>query len=573
MRHRDGENWKAGVLYPLLVAMLLAVLVAACTPTATPAGPDAAIGSGSPIPLQGTEWLLVSLRDKSPVAATTISLAFYEEDYLEGSAGCNSYGIDYVTTGDEFRVPEIHRTSLACDVPESVMQQEAAYYEALASVAAYRATEDRLELDDASGTTILAYTRKLPPTVDPALQGTEWTLIQLRGQGLLQGSHIELSFGPEGLGGFAGCNRYGGEYEAADGGSLKLTEIAITERDCPSPEGVLVQEDAYVKALHSAAGYRLADGRLEIQDGTGETILVYTRQEEFTMDPTALVGTVWQLVSMDAQVPVEGSTLTLAFHNEGLASGHAGCRDYVITYTANGADLGFIFTAMMGAVCPDDLLMEQEGAFTTMLGWTARFRLNEGELELTTIRGETLLFEPLPQESQASLEGPTWSLLAFVEPNPFDESPTPSPMPDGLLPGTEITAVFEGDAAHGSAGCNSYSATYSTDDSSLALEGITFTEMGCLSPEGVMEQEQRYLGMLRDVVSYHLYGDELWLETDDERALVFTAMPSRSSTPARTPNPTALAISPHFGHDGLLFLGSADGQVIALEATALRANP
>jgi hypothetical protein len=33
--------------------------------------------------------------------------------------------------------------------------------------------------------------------------------------------------------------------------------------------------------------------------------------------------------------------------------------------------------------------------------------------------------------------------------------------------------------------------------------------------------------------------------------------------------PSALAISPDFAQDGLLFVGTADGQVIALDAMAL----
>ncbi|MFN2169162.1 MAG: META domain-containing protein, partial [Anaerolineae bacterium] len=49
------------------------------------------------------------------------------------------------------------------------------------------------------------------------------------------------------------------------------------------------------------------------------------------------------------------------------------------------------------------------------------------------------------------------------------------------------------------------------------------TEMACLGPEGVMEQEQRYFEVLGAVTSAHVYAGQLWLATDDGRALVFVA--------------------------------------------------
>ena len=89
-------------------------------------------------------------------------------------------------------------------------------------------------------------------------------------------------------------------------------------------------------------------------------------------------------------------------------------------------------------------------------------------LELLTARGEVLVFEPLPEDADASLEGTTWAFSAFIEKKMIEE-------------------------------------------------------MACLNPVGVMEQEQRYLGFLEDVTVYSIVGNQLWLETGDGRALVFTA--------------------------------------------------
>lgn len=502
-----------------LVAVLLVV---ACGPTATPAVLEpTAVGSQDMI-LEGSEWVLASLRGNRPVESATITMAFYEGDYLEGSAGCNSYGIDYITRANEFRVPEIHRTQFSCDVAPDVMQQEETFFEALADIAAYRSTEDHLEFHNQAGETILEFARKRPPVVDPALQGTEWILSKLQGRDLLESSRISLSLDQEGFGGFSGCNQYGGEYKVADGGSLALGAIMITEMDCPSPEGIMEQEGAYVETLGQAAAYRLVGDGLEIQNAAGETILAFAGQEVYEGDPAELESSTWRLATMDGEPPIEGSSMTLAFHDEGLVSGYAGCRDYVATYDASGGDLGFVYMGMMGPVCPDEALLEQEGAYTTALGWTNHYRLTEGTLELSTSRGETLAFERVPSEAEPALEGPTWMLLAFVEPNPYDESPNRSPMPSDVLSRTEITAILEGSRAQGSTGCNSYGASYTRDGSALRFEGITFTEMACLDPEGVMLQEGRFLEYMATVATFRIYGDQLWLETSDGRALVFT---------------------------------------------------
>lgn len=356
------------------------------------------------------------------------------------------------------------------------------------------------------------------------LEGTEWVLTSLGASPLLDGTHITLKFAEGKLGGFAGCNSYGGAQDsggqiATAEGTLTVSEMAMTAMACPSPEGVMEQEQAYVEALRAASTYHLDGDRLELRDAGGATILTFARQEALGGDIRELVGTSWRLISMDGTAPMEGSDITLAFHDEHRLGGHAGCQDYVVVYDAGGDGLELYYTAMMGPSCSDEALQEQEGTYTTILGWADRFRLGDGRLEILTVRGEELLFEPLPGEAQSELEGHTWYLLAFIETNLVEGMPLP--LPTDVLAGTEITLTFEGGMAQGSAGCNTYLAAYAVGDSSVGFEDLTFTERACLTPEGVLEQEDRFLGLLRDVRIYHVHGDQLWLETGDGRGLVF----------------------------------------------------
>ncbi|MGQ9598923.1 MAG: META domain-containing protein [Anaerolineae bacterium] len=360
-----------------------------------------------------------------------------------------------------------------------------------------------------------------PPA--PSLAGSEWALISLRGQPLLTDTHISLVFEADQAGGFSGCNRYGGPYTVTGAGKLTFPGMSVTLMACLSPEGVMDQEERYLKTLGEAAAYRLTDDRLEVQDAAGETILTFVRRPVVEGDPAKLVGTVWRLTALDGQAPLASSTLTLAFHSTPWVSGHAGCRDYLATYQAEGAELTFPFLAMLGPVCADENRLEQEGTYTTLLGWVNHYRLAGDQLELSTLRGETLTFDPWPQDDWLPLEGPTWSLIAFIEPNPQAEPPDSIPLPADLLVGTEITATFAGGAVRGSTGCNHYSAAYQPQGDSLIVGSIAVTEMACLDPEGIMDQEGRFLDLLARVTGYHIYGNRLWLRTGDGHVVVFRA--------------------------------------------------
>lgn len=373
----------------------------------------------------------------------------------------------------------------------------------------------------------------------PDLIGTAWILTSLRGQPPLADTHLTLEFLEDGAAGFAGCNSFGsaggaeGESEyVASGGELALGALAQTLMLCDGPEGVMEQEQAYMEALGQATAYRVEGDVLELQDEGGETILTFQRQEDLSMDPGALPGTAWRLVSLDGQPPVEGSTLTLTFYDENRAGGHAGCRDYVVGYRAGEEGLSFYYTAMMGEVCmaggaqeDQDRLLQQEGAFTDALSWTDRFRLAEdgSSLELLSQRGESLVFEPLAAGEVPPVEGTTWALVSFVEPNDQAGLEQPLPAPLDTVAGTDVTLAFRDGTAAGTAGCNQYTASYSLEGETLSIGEAASTRMFCEQPEGVMEQEQRLLTWLTEAETARLHGRQLWLETADGRALVFAA--------------------------------------------------
>jgi len=116
--------------------------------------------------------------------------------------------------------------------------------------------------------------------------------------------------------------------------------------------------------------------------------------------------------------------------------------------------------------------------------------------------------------SGSSIEDTDWVLQSYGEFGNLKD----------ILTDTEIAAEFvssEG-TVEGSAGCNSYSGSYEVKDSQLSIPGpIAATEMYCMEPEGVMEQERQYLEILQAAKSYSVEDGELQINCGGQ-VLVYT---------------------------------------------------
>ena len=92
-----------------------------------------------------------------------------------------------------------------------------------------------------------------------------------------------------------------------------------------------------------------------------------------------------------------------------------------------------------------------------------------------------------------------------------------------IIEDTEITATFNSATSEvsGSAGCNTYFAGYEVRSSELSIFEMAFTEMACVSPEGVMQQEQEFLSLLADAQSFQADDTTLTIICSDGRQLYF----------------------------------------------------
>jgi heat shock protein HslJ len=122
---------------------------------------------------------------------------------------------------------------------------------------------------------------------------------------------------------------------------------------------------------------------------------------------------------------------------------------------------------------------------------------------LTACGGETT-------KPENPLTGTSWRLLYYRK--------------STVMEGTEITATFEDGQVKGMAGCNSYFGAYQVQGQRLTVGQVGVTEMFCMEPEGLMEQEAFYLETLGDAQRYEFTDGRLMIFRSDGEALTFEPM-------------------------------------------------
>jgi heat shock protein HslJ len=105
-----------------------------------------------------------------------------------------------------------------------------------------------------------------------------------------------------------------------------------------------------------------------------------------------------------------------------------------------------------------------------------------------------------------NLDGTSWTLIRLQGKD--------------LIPETKATLTFEGDQIGGIASCNRYFGSVTLEKDSFLVGMVGSTEMWCMEPEGVMEQETAFLKALSSVARYSVENDELTLYDADEQALL-----------------------------------------------------
>jgi len=228
------------------------------------------------------------------------------------------------------------------------------------------------------------------------LDGTRWSLIEINGSEIIEGTHISLYFDDGTATGSAGCNSYYGDYSTKNPNILKIQVPGRTDMDCPSPEGVIEQEKVYLSTLPRAATYEIDNDNLEIYSEDKRKLLVFERKQKFQMNPDKLIGTSWQLVSMNGAPILEGLSILLTFESGSRATGRAGVFNYVLDYTASGDSIRWGMGSHRLRELPQlpRELEHQALEYTDAIARASHYNLTEDRLEIFTSRGDSFVYKP-----------------------------------------------------------------------------------------------------------------------------------------------------------------------------------
>ena len=386
------------------------------------------------------------------------------------------------------------------------------------------------------------------------LEGTRWKMVSYldsKGQTVqaLAGTEVTALFQNGQVSGTDGCNQYGGSYKTSE--NVLTVKLGPSTMMACDPR-IMDQGKGYTAALASAATYKITGKQLEITNGGGKVALTYT-----VLESTPLAGTTWKATGVNngkggVQSIAAGTEITAIFGADGTVTGSAGCNNYATTYQVVTSTIKISpAIAATRKMCPEPA-MQQEAAYLAALPTAATYRIESNKLELRDAKGALQVSytaaTPPPAAGQAPavgaaqmptktltitataattatvpLAGTNWKLASL-------QSAEGGAFPP--LPGTEITALFQGGKVTGSAGCNNYSATYKTGDADKLTISATAATTRKACPAPTMQQETAYLAALAKTATYKIEGEKLELRNAAGDLLASYAAPKPAAPPA-----------------------------------------
>ena len=247
-----------------------------------------------------------------------------------------------------------------------------------------------------------------------------------------------------------------------------------------------------------------------------------------------LPGTSWTLSSLNSQLPLPGTTVTLQFGTDGTVSGSDGCNRFNTTYTTTGSTIRIRpLAASTMMACPEPVAA-QATAYMQALVLADKYEVRSNTLTLFDGQKIVATFVNASQ----GLAGTQWQVLAYNNGRNAVVS---------VQIGTELSASFEDEGTLlGNAGCNDYFAAYETEDGTIAIDDIGVTFRMCPEPNGVMEQEAEFLAALQSAATYTVEGNFLEMRNADDAIAVHMTRNIDVSVPEPEPGvPTGRVTAPN----------------------------
>lgn len=250
-----------------VVSIAAAGLLSACASvSSTPDAPS----------LDGTAWVLSALPGRALLPGSSVTLHF-DGGRASGSDGCNRYSTSYTAGGSQLTLaPGGASTMMAC-APD-VMEQARAFMAGLAAARSYRVEAGQLQLLGADGAVVAGLAPQPQGVAGTAWRVTGYNNGRQAVVSVLGGTTLTMAFSADGrVSGSAGCNNYMGDY-ASSGDALSFGPAATTRMMCAAPEGIMEQEQLFLKALESVATLRREGDRAELRRADGALAISLVRE-------------------------------------------------------------------------------------------------------------------------------------------------------------------------------------------------------------------------------------------------------------------------------------------------------
>ncbi|MEZ4557560.1 MAG: META domain-containing protein [Caldilineaceae bacterium] len=415
--------------------------------------------------LTGTIWEATGVNNgrggvASLIIGSEITAVFDDEGNMGGSGGCNNYGAGYEVDGENITIGPARSTLMACAEPDGVMEQEQAYFQALANAAVFTIDGDRLQLRDADGALqvdfraqaadmgaespeIDALVAALPNLAYQNIAGMEDAPVQMT-DGMYEGEPYVEGGAARPLaemtnisatGSIDGVPSVAVIVYSSTGGSGGFNNLALVQNVDGTPTNVgtvllgdrvainalSIQEDQIVVDMVTQGPndpmccptqqvlntYAMVDGALA---QTSSTILGFVSPGNGTESTVNIIGSTWEWVEFQSG---DGSTLTvdnptvytLLLNDDATVAIQADCNYAAGTYNLNGSSLTIALGPMTMAMCPPDSLSDR---YVRMLGDVVTYVVEDNVLYLNLkMDAGNMVFKPLGTTPDADEEAGT----------------------------------------------------------------------------------------------------------------------------------------------------------------------
>src|SRR5262245_7848453 len=252
---------------PTLSLVLFIALVACAAGAQTfQESPTPRPSAGSGLPLEATYWRAIELAGKPtpPQHADREAYLQFQAGRVSGSDGCNRFSGSYQLHGDRVTFGQMAATLMAC-VDSSATEEP--FRNALKNASRLTIAGDRLELLDAAGTRLAAFTagrHAAASSPSSGLAGTSWQLVKFQSSDdttltPTDRARYTIEFAADGqLAARIDCNRGHGTWKTTGSGRIGLGPLALTRAQCPP--GSL--HDQIMKQWGNVRSYVIRDSHL-----------------------------------------------------------------------------------------------------------------------------------------------------------------------------------------------------------------------------------------------------------------------------------------------------------------------